>query len=171
MVCSSNTKEYKKYYIRELKQLFSLSESPLSPLYMHTQSLGRWLIFVSFKSVFHMCEMWPYQKQNSFYFQSYLLQLSWCKAALSTEAREECCYTADGSALSLSLSSLCTVSLSHCLPLSGATEMAALFCSPSLSSIYPSQIPHSTPPSLPFSSLHVIALQRSCPPPPPALFH
>ena len=40
--------------------------------------------------------------------------------------------------LSLSLYSLCPISLAHCLPPSPATAMAALFCSPSLdSSSYP----------------------------------
>lgn len=49
--------------------------------------------------------------------------------------------------LSLSLYSLCPISLAHCLPPSLASAMAALFCSPSLdsSSYPPYNLSHSPP--------------------------
>lgn len=72
----------------------------------------------------HVCDL-TFTKRRPIYFQSYLLQLSWCKDALSSEAREEC-----SSAISLSLSVLYlspTVYLSVLLQ-----KWLPLFCSLSL---------------------------------------
>lgn len=82
-VCSRN-----KDYIRELKVLFSLYPSVTNT---HGHSRDGYSLCT--------CVSWPSQREDPFYFQSYLLQLSWCKDALSSEAREEC-----SSAISLSLS-------------------------------------------------------------------
>lgn len=49
-------KENKKInYIRVETVIFSLSNSPLSPLHMRTQTVTREIIYVPFKSVLYMC--------------------------------------------------------------------------------------------------------------------
>lgn len=146
-VCSRN-----KDYIRELKELFSLYPS-VTNTHTHGHSRDGYSLCT--------CVSWPSQREDPFYFQSYLLQLSWCKDALSSEAREEC-----SSAISLSL---CPISLAHCLPLSAATEMSAfvllsippslsLYCLSALTLLPPFLPPCATAPQQ--SHLHCLHLSH-----------
>lgn len=129
-----------KDYIRELKLLFS-------PHPTNTRPLERRIICVWFSSASYMWDVTLAKRKLCLFPVLPSPAVMVQRRPQQWSRRGMLLHSWSHSSLSLSLYSLCPISLAHCLPPSLATAMAALFCSPSLdsSSYPPYNLSHSPP--------------------------
>lgn len=133
-------KNRNKDYIRELKLLFS-------PHPTNTRPLERRIICVWFSSASYMWDVTLAKRKLCLFPVLPSPAVMVQRRPQQWSRRGMLLHSWSHSSLSLSLYSLCPISLAHCLPPSPATAMAALFCSPSLdsSSYPPYNLSHSPP--------------------------
>lgn len=129
-----------KDYIRELKLLFS-------PHPTNTRPLERRIICVWFSSASYMWDVTLAKRKLCLFPVLPSPAVMVQRRPQQWSRRGMLLHSWSHSSLSLSLYSLCPISLAHCLPPSPASAMAALFCSPSLdsSSYPPYNLSHSPP--------------------------
>lgn len=133
-------KNRNKDYIRELKLLFS-------PHPTNTRPLERRIICVWFSSASYMWDVTLAKRKLCLFPVLPSPAVMVQRRPQQWSRRGMLLHSWSHSSLSLSLYSLCPISLAHCLPPSPASAMAALFCSPSLdsSSYPPYNLSHSPP--------------------------
>lgn len=133
-------KNRNKDYIREIKLLFS-------PHPTNTRPLERRIICVWFSSASYMWDVTLAKRKLCLFPVLPSPAVMVQRRPQQWSRRGMLLHSWSHSSLSLSLYSLCPISLAHCLPPSLASAMAALFCSPSLdsSSYPPYNLSHSPP--------------------------
>lgn len=146
-------KNRNKDYIREIKLLFS-------PHPTNTRPPERRIICVWFSSASYMWDVTLAKRKLCLFPVLPSPAVMVQRRPQQWSRRGMLLHSWSHSSLSLSLYSLCPISLAHCLPPSPATAMAALFCSPSLdsSSYPPYNLSHSPP--LPSPGDNATAEQR-----------